>query len=146
LEKRSSSQPGLDHSDWAAATAAFGRALQQAAATPQGLHLHSCKLSNVDWTCTSILRQLAVNSLTSLELQLIPASNDDLEGCVERLAGVMKALRKLHQLRKLSLQVDEGSHSFGRQVYIEEVDPLLEPLTGLTNLTSPEVGRLWSLR
>jgi hypothetical protein len=146
MNKPSSYKPCLDKSNWAAACAVFGSALQQAAAMPHGLHLRSCKLFNVDWDCNSILQQLAVNSLTSLELQLNSISRYDLTESANELAGVLVTLPQLLQLRQLSLHVVEGSQAPVSQSYIEEVDPLLESLSGLTNLTSLEVGPLKSLR
>jgi hypothetical protein len=54
---------------------------------------------------------------------------------------VLAVLPKLQQLRKLALTVEDSSGSPLQNVY-----PLLEPLSGLTNLTSLEVGTLCSLR
>jgi hypothetical protein len=104
------SKPCLDPRNRAAACAAFGSALQQAAATPQGLHLRSCKLKNVTWHCSaSILQQLTVNSLTSLELQLKPVTSRNQNGCMKQLAGLLGVLPQLQQPRKLSLCVWVGS-------------------------------------
>ncbi|KAF6265400.1 hypothetical protein COO60DRAFT_1478283 [Scenedesmus sp. NREL 46B-D3] len=54
----------------------------------------------------------------------------------------------LQQLRKLVLQVADkwAEDEFGRETYLERVDPLLQPLSGLTSLTSLEVGMMWSLK
>lgn len=135
----------LDPAIRPAAFATLGSALQQAAALPQGLHLRSCKLADVNWDCTAFLQQLPVNSLTSLELHLSLNSCYDWDACVLRLAGVMAVLQ---QLRKLVLQVADkwAEDEFGRETYLERVDPLLQPLSGLTSLTSLEVGMMWSLK
>jgi hypothetical protein len=64
--------------------ASIAAALQQAAASPQGLHLRSCKLSTVSWDCDVILQQLPVNTLTSLDLEFDFTSKYDYYGCLHQ--------------------------------------------------------------
>lgn len=141
--------PGLNEAERAAAFAALGKALNQAAATPHSLRLRSCKLEVADWDCAHILQQLPVNILTSLDLQLDLTGPCDEAECVQRLAGVRAALPHLQQLRELSLAVDcITSRGFG-DAHLKHVDPLLlqpgqQPLLGLTYLTSLKLSALWS--
>lgn len=132
-------KPSLDLATRAAAFAALAAALQQAAASPQGLRLRSCKLASVSWDCDVILQQLPVNSLTSLDVSFrFPYIEGDQAACERQLAGVMAALPQMQQLRNLVIDV----HGSG---WLEHVDPLMKPLSSLTNLTRLEVGSLWSL-
>ncbi|WIA31868.1 hypothetical protein OEZ86_002733 [Tetradesmus obliquus] len=62
----------------------------------------------------------------------------DQAACERQLAGVMAALPQMQQLRNLVIDV----HGSG---WLELVDPLMNPLSSLTNLTRLEVGSLWSL-
>jgi hypothetical protein len=131
----------LKPTERAPAYAAIAAALQQAVASARGLCLRSCKLADVSWDCHTILQQLAsVNSLTSLYLSLNFDDGHDIGQCIERLAGVVAVLPQLQQLRKLVLTIDDSSYG-----QLEQVDPLLEPLAQLTNLTSLELGELWSM-
>jgi hypothetical protein len=101
---------------------------------------HSAGLADADWDCARILQQLPVNTLTSQDLSLdIPGKYVQYD-YAQQLAGVMAVLPRLQQLRKLVLMVEDSNGT------PQNVDPLLEPLSGLTNLTSLEVGTLWSLR
>jgi hypothetical protein len=135
---RSASSPAHRTSAYAAIAAA----LQQAAATPYGLCLRSCKLANVSWDCHAILQQLAsVSSLTSLDLSFKFARARDYDACEQQLAGVIRALPQLQQLRTLVLTINDRS-----SYQLQQVDILLEPLSGLTNLTSLDVDQLWDLR
>jgi hypothetical protein len=141
---------GLDEAGRAAAFAALGNALRLAAATPQGLRLRSCKLEDADWDCARILQQLPGHTLTSLDLQLDLTGPHDADECVRRLAGVRAALPQLQQLRKLALKVDCFHSRCNNDDHLKYVDPLLlqpgvQPLLGLTNLTSLMLNSLWSV-